>query len=148
MSHIFGLYSERAAGMTAGTDQDGVYLSKLLLAKGYIVYGSVPRSTRYAFASPDYRGVTKDVDFIDGDLTHTNAFTAQSIRQLMRACGFSEPCCYEDAPVAHGLKSLVRRILWRALTLPFRLLATAETGEWRHILSQNMLVVAERPYGR
>jgi GDPmannose 4,6-dehydratase len=59
---------KRTALITGITGQDGTYLSRLLLEKGYTVYGLLPRSTRYAFANLDYLGVTEDVDFVDGDL--------------------------------------------------------------------------------
>ncbi len=44
----------------------------------------------------------------------------------------------------HNLKSLVRRIIWDVFTLVPRLLLTAETGETRFVLSQNMLIVADK----
>lgn len=79
-----------------------------------------------------------------GDFTHRCAFTSQSIRQVLSACGFRTIACLEDKPVVHGVKSLVRRILWSTLTAPLRVLLTAETGVTRHILSQNMLVIARK----
>ena len=77
-----------------------------------------------------------------GDFTHELCFTPQSIRQVLRACGFRDVQVYEDKPVVHGIKSLVRSALWKVLTLRERLLLLAETGAGGHILSQNMLVVA------
>ncbi len=77
-----------------------------------------------------------------GDLTHENCFTPRSIRQALSVCGFDNVECFEDRPVIHGIKSLVRNISWQLLTLPLRLLLTAETGKTNHILSQNMLVIA------
>lgn len=79
-----------------------------------------------------------------GDLTHLSAFTRQSMSQLLTACGFVDVRCFEDTPVVHGLRSLVRSLLWRLLSWPFRLLLIAETGAGGHLLSQNMLVVATR----
>jgi hypothetical protein len=46
--------------------------------------------------------------------------------------------------VVHGLKSFFRRLLWDVLTILPRLLLTAETGQRRSVLSQNMLVVARK----
>ncbi len=57
---------KRHALITGVTGQDGAYLSRYLLEKDYVVFGLVPRSTRYAFANLDYLG--RDADFIDGDL--------------------------------------------------------------------------------
>lgn len=77
-----------------------------------------------------------------GDFTHINCFTPQSIRQVLHACGFRTVEVYEDVPVVHGIKSLIRNLLWHVLTWRERLLLAAETGARGHILSQNMLVVA------
>jgi hypothetical protein len=49
--------------------------------------------------------------------------------------------------VVHGVKSLVRRILWELGSAPTRLLSLAETGGSGAILSQNLLFVALRPEG-
>jgi len=79
-----------------------------------------------------------------GDFTHQHAFTPKSIQQILRACHFNQVECFEDKPTIHGMKSLVRFILWQVLTLPFRILLTAETGATKHIISQNMLVVSKK----
>ena len=79
-----------------------------------------------------------------GDLTHENCFTPKSIQQALGSTGFREVRSHEDKPVIHGLKSLIRSFLWKILTIPFRLLLLAETGQAGHILSQNMLVVAKK----
>jgi len=79
-----------------------------------------------------------------GDFTHQNAFTSQSIQQVLRACRFTGVTAFEDKPVVHGVVSLVRYMLWQALTLPFRLLLAAESGTMHHLLSQNMLVIARK----
>jgi len=77
-----------------------------------------------------------------GDLTHENCFTPRSIEQALNACSFHHVVCFEDKPIIHGAKSLLRRIIWELLTAPPRLLLAAETGSTRSILSQNMLVIA------
>jgi predicted TPR repeat methyltransferase len=79
-----------------------------------------------------------------GDLTHEQAFTPTSIRQMLKTVGFSTITPSEDKPIIHGLPSLARRLLWGILTIPHRLLLMAETGYTHFILSQNMLVVAQK----
>jgi 2-polyprenyl-3-methyl-5-hydroxy-6-metoxy-1,4-benzoquinol methylase len=59
-----------------------------------------------------------------GDFTHRCAYTPQSIRQVLMACGFSEVRCLENKPIIHGIKSLFRYLIWEILTAPFRLLPT------------------------
>jgi len=61
---------KKRALISGVTGQDGSYLSKLLLEKGYTVFGLVSRSTRSQFGNLDYLGITESVDLIDGDMTH------------------------------------------------------------------------------
>jgi 2-polyprenyl-3-methyl-5-hydroxy-6-metoxy-1,4-benzoquinol methylase len=79
-----------------------------------------------------------------GDFTHKLAFTAKSANQIFRTLGFSRIETYEDKPVMHGAKSIVRRVLWDCLTLQHRLLLLAETGAGGAILSQNILIRATK----
>ena len=77
-----------------------------------------------------------------GDFTHELAFTRTSASQIFRIAGFATVACFEDKPRIHGLKSLVRRLIWDAGTLPSRLMRTAESGATGAILSQNMMIEA------
>ena len=79
-----------------------------------------------------------------GDFTHELAFTRTSIAQILLASGFSGVQSYEDKPVVHGAKSLVRRCLWETFRLLLRLYLATETGggEKECVFSQNFLTVA------
>lgn len=79
-----------------------------------------------------------------GDLTHELAFTRTSIAQLLLASGFREVRSYEDEPIPHGLKSLIRWVLWKIIRTGLRLYLLAETGDTGRdaIFSQNFLTVA------
>jgi hypothetical protein len=66
---------------------------------------------------------------------------------MFGALRFGKTECFEDKPVVHGIKSLVRRFLWELGSAPVRLLSLAETGGSGVILSQNLLFVALRPEG-
>jgi SAM-dependent methyltransferase len=79
-----------------------------------------------------------------GDLTHENAFSPSSVRQLYQTLGFFDTHCFEDEPEMHGLTSFFRYLVWKVGTLPHRLLLAAETGESNLILSQNMLTTARK----
>jgi 2-polyprenyl-3-methyl-5-hydroxy-6-metoxy-1,4-benzoquinol methylase len=50
-----------------------------------------------------------------GDLTHEVAFAPELLTKLLSAAGFSKVVLRETGPVAHGLLSLIRRMLWKAL---------------------------------
>lgn len=59
------------------------------------------------------------------DITHFNAFTPSSFRQLARLCGFSDVIeLRECAPVPHGVTSSIRYLLWQGIRqwIKFRLL--------------------------
>jgi len=80
------------------------------------------------------------------DIMATGSFTRRSIEQLMGVCDFREVTCHEDEPVAHGLKSAVRFVLWKLTRGVLRLVLAAETGETGRdaIFSQTFLAVARK----
>lgn len=80
------------------------------------------------------------------DLTHEQAFTPASVEQLTRAAGFRSSKCFEDAPIAHGLKSTARLAVWKTGRGLLRLFLMAETGDAGRnaIFSQNLLAVAKK----
>lgn len=58
----------KKALVTGILGQDGPYLAKLLLEKGYKVYGLVRRYSNPNFENLNYLGITHDVEFVEGDL--------------------------------------------------------------------------------
>lgn len=78
------------------------------------------------------------------DLTHEQAFTRESLEQLLRASGFGEATFFEDRPVVHGIASAFRWLVWMALRSTLRVCWAAETGSTGKecIFSQNILSVA------
>jgi len=79
-----------------------------------------------------------------GDFTHELCFTQNSLRQLLKAYGFSRTECFEDGPVAHGVASSVRLVLWRTIHLVLRACLVIETGRIgdKPIFTQNLFCVA------
>lgn len=69
----------KTALITGILGQDGPYLAKLLLAKGYKVYGMVRRYSNPNFENLDYLGITDKVEYVDGDMTDES-----SLNQLIR----------------------------------------------------------------
>ncbi|MFZ6034759.1 MAG: GDP-mannose 4,6-dehydratase [Patescibacteria group bacterium] len=59
----------KKALITGILGQDGPYLAKLLLEKGYKVYGLLRRYSNPSFDNVDYLGITKQVDFVEADMT-------------------------------------------------------------------------------
>ncbi|MBL8807228.1 MAG: class I SAM-dependent methyltransferase [Rhodospirillales bacterium] len=80
------------------------------------------------------------------DIMATGSFTRRSIEQLMLVCDFASVTCHEDVPVAHGLKSAARLVLWKLVRGVLRLALAAETGETGRdaIFSQTFLAVAHK----
>lgn len=79
-----------------------------------------------------------------GDITHEQAFTRDSILQLLMVCRFSRVTCQEDTPIPHGMKSLGRWVVWKLIRAVLRFYLAAETGSGSKncIFSQNLLAVA------
>jgi GDPmannose 4,6-dehydratase len=58
----------KKAIITGITGQDGAYLAKLLLDKGYKVYGAQRRNTGKSYWRLDELGITSQIEFVDVDL--------------------------------------------------------------------------------
>ena len=60
---------DKTAIVTGMTGQDGPYMAKLLLEKGYKVYGIMKRYSAPNYENLDYLGITQDIELVTGDLT-------------------------------------------------------------------------------
>ena len=69
----------QAALITGITGQDGAYLAQLLLKKGYVVSGLLPRRSSDTLWRLHELGLEKDVNLIDGDVQDLSA-VLRSIR--------------------------------------------------------------------
>jgi 2-polyprenyl-3-methyl-5-hydroxy-6-metoxy-1,4-benzoquinol methylase len=80
------------------------------------------------------------------DLTHEQAFTRESMEQLTRAAGFRAIECFEDEPVVHGVKSMIRWLIWKSARALLRIYFMAETGDMGRdaVFSQNLLACARK----
>jgi len=87
-------------------------------------------------ASPFFGGV------VYGDFTHEVFFTEDSLSQVLRAAGFKQVSCHPQKPVAHGVASGMRRLLWEAIELLLRFCVLVETGCWRGVFTRNLMAVA------
>ena len=81
----------------------------------------------------------------NGDFTHQTSFTARSIRQLATAAGFDAVVTRSCPPVAHGLASATRVMVWQVVSACYRIALAAETGVLRgHIVTQNLTFAARK----
>ena len=64
----------KKALITGVTGQDGAYLSKLLLEKGYRVFGFWPADRLTRNGAPPL-GIENNVDLMEGDLTDLSSLT-------------------------------------------------------------------------
>ncbi len=59
----------KKAFITGITGQDGAYLARLLLEKGYKIYGLVRKNSKLDFGNTDYLGITKEIEYVSGNMT-------------------------------------------------------------------------------
>ena len=60
---------KKIAFVTGMTGQDGPYLAKLLLEKGYKVYGLIKRYSNPNLDNIKYLGIENDIELVTGDIT-------------------------------------------------------------------------------
>ena len=66
-------------------------------------------------------------------------------RQLAAAADFGEVEARSCPPVAHGLASAARVMVWRMVSAGYRIALAAETGALRgHIVTQNLTFAARK----
>jgi len=80
------------------------------------------------------------------DFTHEQAYTRNSIQQLLKSSGFNTVICNENVPIPHGFKSAIRFILWKWIHTILLIYTMVETGNYDRscIFSQNFLTVATK----
>ena len=80
-----------------------------------------------------------------GDFTHESSHTARSIRQVAATAGFAAVTVRPCPPVAHGLLSAARALVWKSVSASCKIALAAETGTFRdHIVTQNLTFVAQK----
>ena len=79
-----------------------------------------------------------------GDLTHSMAFTTQSMTQLLGVCGFKTISHRSLGVYVHGIKSLCRYLCLSGMIFFWRLYLLAETGSATEILTPTFLTIARR----
>jgi 2-polyprenyl-3-methyl-5-hydroxy-6-metoxy-1,4-benzoquinol methylase len=80
-----------------------------------------------------------------GDFTHESWFTASSVRQLAATAGFSSVAVKSCPPVAHGVPSAARVIVWKLVSGLCKAALAAETGVVRgHVVTQNLSFAAQK----
>ncbi|MDF2472496.1 MAG: gmd 3 [Anaerocolumna sp.] len=73
----------KSALITGITGQDGAYLAKLLLDKGYKVYGLIARRATSTTWRLQFLGIENQVELVDGDLT--------DLSSIIRAINIAKP---------------------------------------------------------
>ena len=64
---------KKTAFVTGMTGQDGPYLAKLLVEKGYKVYGLVKRYSNPNLDNIKFLGIENDIELVTGDITDENS---------------------------------------------------------------------------
>lgn len=73
--------SAKTALITGVTGQDGTYLAKLLLDKGYHVVGAIRRNSHHELARHETLGIAGEVELVDFDLAEINNI-ARTVRNV------------------------------------------------------------------
>jgi len=82
------------------------------------------------------------------DFSHETPFTATSLNQILQLANFKDVRVFPMGPVVHGLKSVVRFVLWKAITGGLRFIQTVEGGvhdPLESIFTAAISGVAEKP---
>lgn len=79
-----------------------------------------------------------------GDLTHLRAFTRRSLSHAFALRGLGTVEVRPVRPMAHGIASAVRALLWLLVEGLVRVAAAAESGRFDALVTRNILAIARR----
>lgn len=79
-----------------------------------------------------------------GDFTHEISFTMSSLSQLLKMVGFNCVEIYPRGPLLSGPRSLVRFTLWKIVELFYKVLLSAEIGQAKKIVTQDLIACAKK----
>lgn len=79
-----------------------------------------------------------------GDFTHEVSFTRTSLMQIMEVAGFKETKAFGTPPVIHGVKSLLRFVLWKSVESLLRFYRLVDSGSSNGIFTQNVIVCGKK----
>ena len=80
-----------------------------------------------------------------GDFTHESSHTERSVRQVAAAAGFAQVTVRPCPPIAHGLPSAARVMVWKSVSALCKVALAAETGVLHgHIVTQNLTFTARK----
>jgi cyclopropane fatty-acyl-phospholipid synthase-like methyltransferase len=83
---------------------------------GKIIYQKLNKGGVFLIQVPNGMSILNPIRY--ADITHTRAFSDYMCTQFMKLSGFSQISNYPLPPLARGLKSSVRALLWKLLINP------------------------------
>lgn len=81
---------------------------------------------------------------LNGDITHERAFNRNSINQILNLHNFKIIEICEEKIVIHGIKSIIRNILWNFIRFIYKSINLVETGSASGIYTQNFIIYAKK----
>jgi SAM-dependent methyltransferase len=110
------------------------------------IYSALRPGGRFVCQVPNLAAFYSPLFYMD--FTHETPFTAPSLKQVLQLARFDEIRVLPIGPVAHGIKSAVRAILWKGITACLRFVQTVEGGPpdaLCSIYSAAIFATADRP---
>lgn len=111
-----------------------------------LVRGALRPGGRFLCQVPNLAGFHTPLFFMD--FTHQTPFTGPSLKQALEIAGFVKVRVFGLGPVAHGLRSAARCLLWRGISATLRATQTIEGGprdSLSSIFTASIAAIAERP---
>jgi SAM-dependent methyltransferase len=110
------------------------------------IYSALRPGGRFVCQVPNLAAFYSPLFYMD--FTHETPFTAPSLKQTLQLARFEKIRVLPIGPVAHGIKSAVRSILWKGITACLRFVQTVEggpPGALCSIYTAAILAAADKP---
>jgi hypothetical protein len=91
-----------------------------------LVHSALRPEGRFLCQVPNLAAFYRPVFYMD--FSHETPFTAPSLKQVLQIANFQNIRVFPMGPMAHGVKSAIRCLVWKAITACLRLTQTIEGG--------------------
>ncbi len=102
-----------------------------------LVYGALKPGGNFIIGTVNAASLFGAVT-VYGDFTHEQCFTPASLTQVLRVCSFEDVSIYGESPIAHDLRSWIRKILWWIMKKCINVYLSIESGTGRGLWKQNI----------
>jgi 2-polyprenyl-3-methyl-5-hydroxy-6-metoxy-1,4-benzoquinol methylase len=108
-----------------------------------LIFNKLQPGGKFILQVPNGDGINVGLIYYS-DFTHSTLLTESSLNQMALTIGFKEVSVLPTGPVATGLTSLIRILIWGVIIRIVNFIRLVETGKKSNVLTQNLIGIVTK----